>query len=162
METPELKAQVDTVESVQSTPRRKIDSKPVATDSLVTIPLTEANYSRPSTVSIEDDILDYTRASVALTNERRSTRSSEASLDGTQSIGESQQPTLAEEIETSPDRRLSLLIEASRRRSGSTTSEASLQVDWEHLDRTEAQEEEEADDEEVVSTHVDTSQISDD
>ena len=70
------------------------------------------------------------------------------------SRAEPQQPSLADEIENTSERKLSLLIQASRARSASTASEASLQVDWEQLDRTEAQEEEQADDEEVVrSSH---------
>jgi hypothetical protein len=151
MEALELKAQPDQAESAQSTPRRKIDSKPVATDSLVTIPLSEASQSRPATVNLEDEIVDPTRSSVSPTEDHRSTRSSERSIDDKRSTtSEPEQPSLAEEIENSPEKKLSLLIDTSRRRSGSTTSEASLQVDWEQLDKTEAREEEEASNEEAV------------
>ena len=151
METLELKAQPDQAESTQSTPRRKVDSKPVPTDSLVTIPLSDASQSRPPTVNIDDGRVDTPRSSVSPTEDQRSSRSSEGSIDDKRSTtSEPDQPNLAEEIENSPEKKLSLLIDVTRRRSGSTTSEASIQVDWEQLDKTEAREEEEADDEEAV------------
>ena len=159
METPELKAQPDQVESAQTTPRRKVDSKPVATDSLVTIPLSEASLSRPSTVNIENGIVETSRSSVDQLDERRLTEASEKSLDEKRSTtSELEPPSLADEIDNSPERKLSLLVQGNRARSSSSTSEASLQVDWQQLDETEAREEEQADDEEVVREAVLTSQ----
>lgn len=152
METPELKAQPDLAESAQSTPRRKVDSKPVPTDSLVSIPLTDSSLSRPATVDIENGIVETPRSSVSPTEYHRSTISSDRSVDDKRSTTSEpeEQPSLAEEIASSPEKQLSLLIAGGRSRSCSTTSEASLQVDWEQLDKTEATQEEEADDEEAV------------
>ena len=156
METPELKAQPDQAESAQSTPRRKIDSKPVPTDSLVSIPLTDPRAS--TTTNIEDPVAEsevqteLLESPVSTSADQRSTISSHRSSasDRRSTTSEPEQPSLAEEIAASPEKKLSILVGGSRRRSGSTTSEASLQVDWEQLDKTEAQEEEEASDEEAV------------
>lgn len=157
METPELKAQPDELEfeSTHTTPRRKIDSKPVHTDSLVTIPLSEASQSRPTTISIESEDGDIVESPVGLEdlhNDIRSTTSSDRSYDEKRSTGAaSSSLNLEEEMASGLDRRLSVVIDAGRARSDSSASQSSLQVDWEQLDKTEAQEEEEADDDEVCS-----------
>ncbi|KIW04002.1 uncharacterized protein PV09_04829 [Verruconis gallopava] len=154
METPELKAQPDDAESTQSTPRRRVGSASAATDSLVTIPLSDSSQSRPPTVNVEGDQLlsKPPRDSLSPTDDCRSSRSSERSVDGRRSTRSSSHPlTLAEEIANSPERKLSMLVEGKRKRSSSSASESSLQVDWEQLDKTEAREEEQAEDDQQTA-----------
>jgi hypothetical protein len=123
----------------------------------VTIPLSEASQSRPPTVNVEDEFVSSPRDSLSPLEDHRSTRSSERSIDEKRSTRSlSDQLNLEQEIANSPERKLSLLITTGRPRSGSTTSENSLQVDWEQLDKTEAKEGEQADDDEVCCCRAST------
>jgi hypothetical protein len=156
--TPEIKPQPDESTSAVSTPRRHIDSKPIPTDSLVSIPLTDAVRTRPSTLNGDDDITEDSNVESNLEDEDLRRRSSIEMFDSSNRrsrVLSTQAPplNLAEEIDSdkaysifSPAR--SSLSEA-RSRGESISSQESAQVDWEQLDKTEAREDADADDDEV-------------
>jgi hypothetical protein len=155
--TPEIRPQPDESTSAVSTPRRHVDSKPIPTDSLVSIPLTDPERTRPSTINDNDSIMEDSNVESLLEDEDLRRRSSIEMFDSLsrRSIIVSTQASplnLAEEIDSdkaysifSPAR--SSLSEA-RSRGESVSSEGSAQVDWEQLDKTEAQDAD-ADDDEV-------------
>jgi hypothetical protein len=156
--TPEIKPQPDESTSAISTPRRHVDSKPIPTDSLVSIPLTEPERTRPSTFNDNDSIADDSNVESPVEDQDLRRRSSIEMFDSLSRRSrplsmQAPPPNLAEEIDSdkaysmfSPAR--SSLSEA-RSRGESVSSEGSAQVDWEQLDKTEAREDADADDDEV-------------
>ncbi|KAF2436414.1 hypothetical protein EJ08DRAFT_146071 [Tothia fuscella] len=152
MESPVLTAHLDEPDSNNSTPRKHIDSRPLPTDSLISIPLSDTDRTRPPTIAGDETTSEY-RASTATDSEQRyswrdSNHSSEEMDDRRSSEG-SVKETLAEEIRqnsgvvssasTSPE---------SRARTDSMSSTESIGVDWEQLDMTEAREDADADSDE--------------
>lgn len=156
--TPEIRPQPDESTSAVSTPRRHVDSRPIHTDSLVSIPLTDPEGTRPSTFTGNYSILEDSNVESPLENEDLRRRSSIEMFDSFSQRSRAlstQAPTLnlAEEIDS--DKAYSIFSPARsslsevRSRGGSVSSEGSAQVDWEQLDKTEAREDADADDDEV-------------
>jgi hypothetical protein len=156
--TPEIRPQPDESTSAVSTPRRHVDSKPIPTDSLVSIPLTDAERTRPPTLNGDDSVTGGSNVESPLEDEGLRRRSSIEMFDSlsrrSRAMSTQAAPlNLAEEIDSdkahsifSPAR--SSLSEA-RSRGESVSSQESAQVDWEQLDKTEAREDANAHDEEA-------------
>lgn len=158
--TPEIRPQPDESTSAVSTPRRHVDSRPIHTDSLVSIPLTDPDTTRPSTFSTFDDnesITDDSNVESPMEDMDLRRRSSLEMFDSfsrrSRALSTQAPPlNLAEEIDS--DKAYSIFSPARsslseiRSRGDSVSSEGSAQVDWEQLDKTEAQDAD-ADDDEV-------------
>lgn len=157
--TPEIKPQPDESTSAVSTPRRHVDSRPIHTDSLVSIPLTDSDRTRPSTFNDNESITNDSNVESPTEDEDLRRRSSIEMFDSfsrrSRALSAQAPPlNLAEEIGS--DKAYSIFSPARsslsevRSRADSVSSEGSAQVDWDQLDKTEAHDAD-ADDDEVCS-----------
>jgi hypothetical protein len=135
----------------EMSPRKHVDSKPIPTDSLITIPLSDT-ADRPIVNS--DGVASEYAGSIRSPMEPDeswpdSDRKSEEPEDWRES-DESEMASLAHEIEYNSGSVSSATRSVEERsRSDSTSSNGSVQVDWESLDQTEAREDADADSDEV-------------
>jgi len=151
IESPNMTPQSDEAMSSNSTPRKHIDSKPLPTDSLITIPLSDSDQTRPPTI---DGIgSDYAESFRSHEEHRASWRDSQPDYEETgakSESGESANADGTEEMGVNPDQGSSGTTSPTHRsRSGSLSSDESIQVDWERLDKTEEAQDAETDSDEV-------------
>jgi hypothetical protein len=154
MESPEIKPQPEEAISTSSTPRKHIDSKPLPTDSLVTIPLSDAERTRPPTISGDGTMMDETASVDSLIEEGSSRRSSLEIFEeeNDRESMETGQANLADELEVEEEPTSPVIaLSGDRGRSDSASSHGSNQVDWEQLDKTEAAEDADTESDKVCS-----------
>lgn len=137
-----------TVEAVERSPRTHVDSQPLPTDSMVTVPLSESDGA----AAADDDNVSPTTTQPEIVVEKRSSsrpdsteimeafgrRASGDEEDPTISLPEEESPTISlpeEEVPESP-----LTPTRDRSRSDSSGSNQSAHVDWAELDKKEEQE----------------------
>jgi hypothetical protein len=155
LESPVIAPQTEEPHSNNSTPRKHIDSKPIPTDSLITIPLSDADRTRPSTLSGDGADSEYRGSTTSQSEQMDSWRSSGNGSEGSDDKRRSRRSesmSLAKEMRVDSELMSSgSTSPTDRSRSGSTSSTASIGFDWEQLDRTEAREDADADSDEVCS-----------
>ncbi|KAF1986270.1 hypothetical protein K402DRAFT_394129 [Aulographum hederae CBS 113979] len=147
----EVPSQEDVEDTTATTPRRThVDSGPFPTDSMVTVPLSSAHQSVQEGETVIEATTPKPEISIQTNLPSRPTSFRPSSLDilhgletedegeETTSAGVYEEPnTVEEHQEESPAKERS---ESDRARSNSSGSEGSGLVDWERLDKTEAQE----------------------
>jgi len=135
-----------TPRAAEKPPRTHIDSQPLPTDSMVTVPLSESDAA---TIPEKDEDVDSTRQSDIFGEKRLSSRPSSveilqairerSSQDGsirTPSVADFNSPTISLPDDAIPDTPKS----SARPRSGSDGSDRSAQVDWAGLEKDEERE----------------------
>jgi Rab-GTPase-TBC domain len=122
------------------TPRKHVDSKPIPTDSLVTISLSESNRASGSTGNRRSTIFDASESVF----DQELNQSRTASLAVIQGVGQ-------DENKEAPSSRASSIAPPvhSSNHTSSDGSEGSLQVDWDQLDKAEEREDADAESDEV-------------
>lgn len=123
------------------TPRKHVDSKPLPTDSLVTISLSDTSRTSIVVVGEDDEPIDVTHTPFDR-ELKRTRKASIAVLEGLQEFRD-EIDVLADDPAHDDEE------EATSHRSSSEGSEESLQVDWEQLDKAEQKEDADADSDEV-------------
>jgi hypothetical protein len=153
-QSPTVTPQPEELASSRSTPRKHIDSTPLPTDSLVSIPLSDTpdrTTTRTSRAVFEYPPSFHSHLQEERESWRESYIKSEDVKEGRGS-GESELEILAYEIENHSGSLSSASKSVEERsRSGSISSRGSIHVDWESLDLTEALEDADADSDEVSS-----------
>ena len=128
-----------TVETVERSPRTHVDSQPLPTDSMVTVPLSESDGA--TAAEDDDEVSPTTQQPEIIIEKRQSSRPNSAEIMeafGRRSSQEEEGPTIEfpdEEVPESP-----LTPTRDRSRSDSSGSNQSAHVDWAELDKKEEQE----------------------
>jgi hypothetical protein len=136
-----------------TTPRKHVDSKPLPTDSLITIPLSDTTDRM--TMNSDGAVFEYSPSIRSQSEEAESwqdsdSKSEEMGVGTGRGSGESELEMLAHEIENySGSISSATKLVEDRSRSGSTSSNGSVQLDWDSLDQTEAREDADTDSDEV-------------
>jgi hypothetical protein len=135
----------------ETTPRKHVDSKPIPTDSLITIPLSDP--ADRATMNSDGPDLEYAGSIPSPTEPDESWQDSERQSEEPEErreSDESEMASLAHEIEFNSGSVSSATKSVEERsRSDSTSSNGSVQVDWDSLDQTEAREDADTDSDEV-------------
>jgi len=140
------------------TPRTHVDSKPLPTDSLVTISLSDVNRMSSSTTCLDNTILSAPEADLC---DEPQQRSSIDIINGLHNYEEGEESLVTTPVDNvqSPDwiRSSSPSFPTSHRSNGSSLnsregSDRSIDVDWEELDKTEEREDADAENDEVLSS----------
>ena len=130
----------ETVETVERSPRTHVDSQPIPTDSMVTVPLSETETDSP-TAADDDNVSPTTQQPEIIVEKRLSSRPNSEEIMkafGSSSSQDDEGPTISlpeEEVSESP-----LTPTRERPRSDSSGSNQSAHVDWAELDKKEEQE----------------------
>jgi len=139
------------------TPRSHVDSKPLPTDSLVTISLSDANRTSSSTTCLDSTILSAPEAEIFNKPQHRSSVDIINGLHDDEDGAESPALTTpADSVQSpnwerssSPSPPLPRHSHSSSSRNSREDSDPSIEVDWEELDKTEEREDADAENDEV-------------
>ena len=137
-------------DSLTRTPRTHVDSKPLPTDSLVTINLSETSRSSTSTAYRESSILSAPEADLDDTPKRQDSVNMVNELGGQEEVPEipcgSVNSDTCQVVEWTRPR-----TPTEDRESYSDGSDRSIEVDWDELDKTEEREDADTESDEVRS-----------
>jgi hypothetical protein len=135
----------ETIEAVERPPRTHVDSLPLPTDSMVTVPLSETETDSASAAADDDDdddnVSPTTQQPEIIVEKRLSSRPNSEEIMkafGSRTSQDEEGPAIslpAEEVAESP-----LTPTRDRARSDSSGSNQSAHVDWAELDKKEEQE----------------------
>jgi hypothetical protein len=138
-------------EALTRTPRTHVDSKPLPTDSLVTINLSESGRTSNSNTYRESSMLSAPEADLEDTPKQQSSVDTMSGLADREEAPEMSRNSVASDtyqvVEWTGPSRTSI----QRGGSFSDGSDRSIEVDWDELDKTEEREDADAENEEVCS-----------
>jgi len=140
------------------TPRTHVDSKPLPTDSLVTISLSDPNRTSSSTTCLDNTILLAPEADLCDKPQQRSSIDIINGLHNDEEGEESLETIPADNVQSLDwIRSSSNSSPTSHHSNGSSLnsregSDRSIDVDWEELDKTEEREDSDAENDEVLSS----------